>query len=127
MPHPSVRNQNQDVILWAKVGDDWQGEPEVSSPVVIKCRWDDRKSQAVNADGTVIGLDATVYVSQDIAIDSLMKLGILTDLTGTGFDEVNPDVYQVKTITKTPNLNNRANTRRLGLVRFRGSLPAGVG
>lgn len=126
MPHISRRNHNQTALLWESLSNDWQGEPEVDNPVVIRCRWEDRKSQAVNADGLLVGLDATVFVSRDIPIDSLMKLGELSDLTGTGFTETDVDIFQVKTVTKVPSLNNRANTRRLGLVRFRGSLPATI-
>lgn len=129
MPHPSLRSMHQTAVLWEKTGDDYEGEPKVSLPVVVKCRWEDRKSQMVNTEGVVIGLDASVKVARDIPIDSLMRLGDLSSITGTGFtdDPDDVDVYQVKTMNRVPSLNNRARTRRYGLVRFRGALPENVG
>ena len=117
---------HQRAILWEKTGDDFEGQPKVSSPVTVKCRWEDSNRQAVSAEGAVIGLDAQVWCNTEIPVDSLMMQGDLTDLTGTGFVESDVDIFQVKTVRTTPSLNNRARMRQYGLVRFRGSLPASV-
>ena len=127
MPPLERQNLHDRAILWTKTGDDYQGEPIISDPVEIACRWEDRKSQSMNAENTLIGLDATVHVRQDVAVDSLMMKGTLSDITGTGFDDPNPEIMQVKTVQKMTDLKGRVTKRQLGLQRFRGKLPDSVG
>ena len=127
MPHPAIKSLPQYAVLWSKTGDDWQGEPKVASPVQIRCRWEYRASQAVNPEGVVISLDAQLFVSQEIPVDSLLFEGVLADLTGTGFTGGGAEIMQVKTVNNISDVKGRVYARRLGLVRYRGSLPASVG
>lgn len=126
MPPFETQNLHQTAILWEKVGDDFEGEPKVSSPVQIPCRWEDTQSQMVAPDGAVIGLSANVVVRRDIPIDSLMMQGTLPDLSGTGFDDDDPAIMQVKSVRKVPDLKDRVFTRIVSLQRFRGKLPTNV-
>lgn len=124
MPPLEQQNFHDTAVLWEKTGDDYEGEPIVSdTPTEIACRWENRQTQSMNPDGTVIGLDAQVYVRQDIVVDSLMMKGSLTDLTGTGFDDPDPLLMQVKSVRVLTDLKGRVTFRQIGLMRFRGKLP----
>ena len=127
MPALEVTDLHDTAVLWAKTGSDWQGDEKLASPVEIACNWEDTDTQGVSPEGVTIGYSASVIVKQSVPMDSLMMLGTLTDLAGTGFDADNPRVMQVKSIRSLEDLKGRIPFRSLRLVRYRGTLPAQVG
>ena len=83
----------QKAVLLEASGVDRNGEPTVDAATEIDVRWIDGQTEALNKDGVVIGYDATVLTSQEIALESIMWLG-----TEENWDALSSysDVYQVK-------------------------------
>lgn len=81
MPPPlEVCDLNGVAVLWPYAGTKPNGEIVVTTPVEIPVRWTWRATASASGGGT---FDATVVVAEDVAVDSLMWEGSLSDLTGT--------------------------------------------
>ena len=76
----------QYAVLWAVADYDEYGNPTVSAAAEISCRWEDGKRDIVGPDGSVIAVDAEVFVDQAIAVNSILWKGRLTALPGTPTD-----------------------------------------
>lgn len=94
----------------------------VSMPQELRVRWIDGRSEAFDPQGQPTALDATVIVDREIPIGSIMWKGKLDDLLGTAGPE-DATLHQVVTVTYTPGIKARTTRRRVGLVRFRQTLP----
>lgn len=124
MPDIRVSNLYQWAVLWPTTGGTAEsGEPLVGPPVEIRCRWIDRRSESLDPDGQPIALDATVIVDREIPIGSNMWKGKLKDWYGTGSAGSGIGLMAVKTSGTTPDIKNRGIRRRVGLMKFRDSLP----
>lgn len=117
MPFPSQTMLDQDAVLWEYVRLDNEGQPMVKQAVQLDVRWEFKAGQAVDPQGKVIAIDATVMVDREIPIDSIMWKGLIADFPGQG------GLMQVKTYNNTPSANGRDETIVLGLVRYRNKLP----
>ena len=124
MPDIESSDRYQTAVLWAAGGYDDYGEQTVGDPVEVQVRWVNNRSEALDANGNMIAIDATVVLAQDVAIGDKMWLGTLDDLPGTGY-QPDEDVMEVVTFGKTPDLKGRFYRREAGLKRFRDTLPEG--
>ena len=114
MPDLETFDLVDDAVLWPFAARSNDGEVTVSGPVPIKVRWRQRQSEAMNAQGHTIMLDASVAVGRDVAIDSLMFLGKIQDYNDA---DGKSDKLIVKTFSKTPDVNGQKFRRRCGLMR----------
>lgn len=130
MPSIEVANLKQDAVLWPNNGYDAYGNPKVSGAVPIKVRWRDTHREIVAPDGNTIAIDATATVPFDIAVDSIMWLGYITDL---GFGILSPggppirippkDAMLVKDFKRVPDIKGRKFRRTVQLMRAGDKLP----
>ncbi len=132
MPDQTISDLFQRAVLWPILSVDGYGGPVISIPSEIPVRWKWGFTNMLNPKRETITVDATVRVDQEIVVDSLIWLGKLTDISnGTlGPDLQTPSgLCQVKAIKHTPDIDNRFQSRTLGVIRFRGPLPTvpGVG
>jgi hypothetical protein len=89
----------QKAVLWAFASYDSNGEPVVSYPVEISCRWESVTKEIVSENNTLIAVDAEIWVSQEIAKGSMLWKGTLAALPSpvtavmevVGFDII-PDI-----------------------------------
>ena len=126
MPPLETADRKQKAVLWPLDGHDRYNNPKIGDPIELNVRWVGSTSEALDAEGNTITLDATVVVDRDISIDSNMFLGTLDDWLGTGSIGSASQVMHVKTVSTTTDLKNRGGgfTRRtVGLMRFKDTLP----
>lgn len=112
--------RRQYAVLWA-AGTTYTeiGRKKVQRAVQVEVRWEEKQTDAMNAHGESIRIDATVVVDQDVEIGSLMWLGELADWTSSS-----GDIYEVVSFSKVPNLKQTRLRRVVGLVRYSDSLPS---
>jgi hypothetical protein len=113
------RNLNQAAVYRELRGVDRYGEPLVAGPVEIAVRFERRKREVRKADGTVIGLDATMMVDREVKVGSTVSLGTLDDWLGTGSAGEESELYQVVTYGEVPDVRGLHLQRTAGLARFR--------
>jgi len=124
MPPIERVNRHDDAILWDVTGVDAYGEPLRDDPVELKVRWENNRSEMLDANGQSITVDATAVVAQDVTVGALMWQGLLDDWYGTGSSGSDNGLCQVVAFSKIPDLKGRNYRRTVGLMRFRGTLPA---
>lgn len=119
MPHIETDKRKQKAVYYA-AGTEYTdtGVLKVVAGAELSVRWEERQSEALDGEGQAIRLDATVVVSQDIAIGSLMWLGALKTLPTTV-----TDLFKVITFNSTPNIKNTRTRRTVGLQRYSDKLP----
>jgi hypothetical protein len=129
MPDIEICGLEQDAVLWKFLSYDGHGGPVLDTQLAIKVRWKWQRSEMLSPQNATVSVDATAIVALDVPVDSLMWLGRVEDFAGTAgpLDATPSGVCQVKTQSWTPDLKGRTSRRTLGLVRWRGPLPAGVG
>lgn len=125
MPSQEGRFREQDAVLFAYLGQDRYGEPRVDSGTEIKVRYNTMRRKVLDPDGKTITLDGSAVVNQEVAVNSLLFIGTLSEWVGTGSSLADNELLQVKTYNDTPDIKNRASFKELGLMRFRNTMPTG--
>lgn len=126
MPSPEVIFRHQKAVLWELSGRDDYNEPLVSAPTEIWVRWNHNRSEALDAQGNKIALDAQAVVGQSIPLGSTLALGSLAEWYGTGSAGEASEVMQVITSSEMRDVKGRLVGRSVGLKRFR-DVPPSVG
>ena len=75
MIQPYTRNLHQDAMYWPPVGNDGFGGMTYGTPVLIKCRWQDRMTLVRDAEGKEVTSSAIVYADQALEVEGLLLLG----------------------------------------------------
>jgi hypothetical protein len=120
--------RNQVATLWIIKGFDRHNQIQVFPPIQVNVRWNQKRSDTLDALGSTIALDAEAVVDRRVPIDSLMALSKLTDWIGTGTGTGTslgtfPEIHQVKTIDEAKDMKGINVRRTVGLMRFMGTLP----
>ena len=107
------RMRKQTVVYWPLAsldsgGDDFDdyGQPVVTDPVELSCRWEDVSEEFVGADGTRLLSHAKVYVESDVAVGGILMLGEIDDITDSDNIKENDGAWEIKRFDKLPNLKN---------------------
>ena len=132
MPPIETEGLHDKAMLWRVTGVNAYGQPTHEPvPEEIRVRWITRKSHESTPFGSTVKLDATVYVDQEIPIDSLMWQGCQEEWeesyygtgSGSGTDgldfKTEQNLYIVKAYKETPDVKVFEVRREVGLVRFR--------
>jgi len=106
-----TRMLKQTCVYWALASsesgglayDDY-GQPVVTDPVEIECRWEDVNEEFIDATGTKQTSRAKVYVSQDVDVGGILMLGELTDITDDDNPKENDGAWEIRKFDKLPNL-----------------------
>lgn len=85
-------------------GFDDYGQPVVTSPMELDCRWEDRAEEYIGADGTMLISRSVVFVSEDVEVGGILMLGELTDITDAVNIKENEGAWEIKSFSKVPNL-----------------------
>lgn len=121
MPEIEVSSLHQKAVLWAYYDTDGNGEPRVSEPVEIDCRWEHVVSQMLSPQGEPIAVDGEVFVDRVIAVGSVLWKGALADLPATP-----TALKEVLAYVEVPDIKGRNYERSVLTRRFRESLPTVV-
>jgi hypothetical protein len=129
MPDMETMDCNDLAVLWAFEGrSNAQGQPVVSAvPCELHVRWVGRQSSVLDKDGHKVSMDATAVLGEnapDVDLDSILWLGGLRDLPNPN-NTPTAGLHVVKTFNKTTSLDGRRVRRKVGLMRYNGTLPTG--
>jgi hypothetical protein len=124
MPDIETSDLLQQAMYWRANGvTGVSGEMKVEAGIEIPVRWEDAYREVIGPSGQKIGLTADVMADRDIKLGSILWLGSLEEWSNTGSGADETELYQVITKEVTPDIR-AINTRwKLGLMRYRHSLP----
>lgn len=120
MPDIESAERHQDAVLWAKSDDDRYGAPKVSAGTALRVRWEEKKSEMLDAQGETVAIDAQVVVDRDVTVGGIMWLGKLSSLGGAS---PTSNIYQVAAFDKVPDIDGIYFRRTVGLKRFGDNMP----
>lgn len=123
MPAFETMDRPQTATYWPKIGDSNLGLPVVGSPVQLSVQWDDHSAEVLDPKGNVVTVDATMFASQTLLIDSVVKKGTLAEWQGTGSADVPSRLMMIKTVNITPDIKGRNVVYFYGLMRYNDDLP----
>jgi len=118
MPVLEESDLHEYAVLWSAGGVDDYGNPTVSAPVEIPCRWLIGMRESLDAEGNIIGVSDTVIVDRAIPIGSILWKGRLKDLPSSP-----TDLKQVIEYRETPDVKGRKRRRMVLLSRYSDQLP----
>lgn len=125
MPPLETADHYDYAALWEFIGRDSTGQTVVESVVEISCRWEEDRRDTIDAQGNTIATDVTVFLSRDVPIGSILRLGRVSSIPSP------PDnLMQVVTKNTANDLKNRLTQRDLALIRYSQQMPeiqAGTG
>lgn len=95
----------QVATYWAPLGgDNGFGKINLAAPVSVKCRWEDKQDQTIDAKGKEIISKAYVYFpdTQQVGIGGYLLLGISTNLDPRQVTSA----WEIKNTNRVPNIRN---------------------
>lgn len=104
------RMRKQTAVYWPldieSGGDkfDDYGQPVLSDPIEIKCRWEDVSEEFIGSDGTRQISNAKVYVDRDVDVGGVLMLGTLLDVSSADNPKGNIGAFEIRKFEKIPNL-----------------------
>jgi hypothetical protein len=118
MPYHGYAGNNQDAILWRRVGTHSSGAPVVSLIAEqVECVWTDTGSEDAAPDSESISIDATVSgLDTDIPVGSAMAKGRVEDLAGTA-QLPTENVFRVVRFANQPDWRGRDFDKEASLTR----------
>ena len=119
MPDISQMNLFQWCVVWEKSDTKSRyGQPRVSSPTNVKCRWLISDQEGVTQEGTTEDYPKTIPVNTDVPLGSYVwGPGKIADLPSE------PQYWEVVGRSKTPDLKNRHPSYQITLRKASKSLP----
>ena len=77
------------------------GKPiTTSSPVEIKCRWDDTQDEFVDSQGMKQKASVKIIADRDLDIGGCIFLGMLDEIEDQDDPKLNPRVHEIRSFTK---------------------------
>ena len=101
-----TRMRRQKAVWWAQIpgsSPDAYGNPKLSPPVEIACRWEEIVKEFIGKDGTPQISSAVVYPDRVLTIGDVLWLGTLASVPYPGQARTNPAWKEVKGFSSTPN------------------------
>lgn len=127
MPNIEIASLKQRAVLWSFAGYNEFGDPTVNEPVEIPCRWESGLREATDAQASPIAVTDEVHVAQVIEAGSILYLGELDDVVGTGTGLITADVLNVVVdYTEAPDIKGRKVQRSVMLQKWSSTLPTVV-
>lgn len=99
----SKRFMKQTAVYWEASGVSDHGQPTYEAPVQIDCRWEGVTEEFIDSDGDRVLSRARLIVDRDIAMKSVLWLGVLVDVVDENDPRENDDAWEVRQFRKTPN------------------------
>jgi len=97
-----TRMRKQTAVYWAYTSTDEYGVKQVGSPVLIKCRWEDKSEEFLDSHGERQMSNAVVYVDRDTPIGGILMLGVLADITDSTNIKENDGAWEIRKFDKLP-------------------------
>lgn len=122
MPSVSVASCVHNAVVWPFLDVNQDNEPLFSAPEDIKVRWEKKRLQRIADDGNIGVTVASVLVSREVVVGSLMREGKLEDLPESP-TEVPSNLFEVMDYDEVPNVKHRDPARSVRLQRWKGAVP----
>lgn len=100
------RMRRQTAVLWSQgtlTPDDF-GRPQVTAPIEIACRWEDRREEFITFEGEKDMSRSLVYVDRVLKAGDVLMLGKLTSVVDGATPKNNPGAWEVRGMEQVPNL-----------------------
>lgn len=121
------RARRQLAVLWPFVSHDENGEPLVGDPVELTVRWEKGLSQEITPNTNPIAVTATIWVDREIENGSMMRIGSLDEVTGTGTGTEAPpvpdEILEVVDYQEIPDIKGRVFERVVLCQKYADGLP----
>lgn len=132
MPPLGQSGMHDDAVLWvlSQGFGDYSGTPAYdSSPQALRVRWEPGRTLTRGPDGSLVAVDAQVWVNRRVEPKSLLWRGNIDDLPPVNsFADLSPDVQseimEVVTYNEVPDVKGRDPVFRLGLAWWRQTQPS---
>lgn len=96
---------------WRVTGGDGFGGDQFATPVLVKCRWENKQETYIGQiDRRELISKAVVYLDTDVSVGDYLAPG---DLTATSSPVGVATAYKVQRYSKTPNLRNLDYVRKV--------------
>lgn len=122
MGHQESDFRKQKAVLWSvsSTPTDY-GRYKLNAAVQLDVRWEERKHETTNPQGTTILADAMLSVGQAVTVGSIMWKGRKSELPDpvTGVT----DLYEVVSYNEIPDLKGRGYERTVSLQKWSNELP----
>jgi len=106
-----TRMQKQICVYWPLAssdsgGDDFDdyGQPIVTTPIELNCRWEDVAEEFIDKNGTRQISHSKVYPDQDVDVGGILMLGTEDDITDLTNIKENDNAWEIRRFDKLPNL-----------------------
>lgn len=96
--------RKQQAVYWPYIITDEFGVKQVGSPVLIKCRWEARNEEFLDAEGERQMSKAIVYVDRDTPNGGILMLGVLADITDPVNIKENDGAWEIRRFDNLPDL-----------------------
>lgn len=94
-----TRGLQQDATYWAPGAPNKFGKIAFSTPITIKCRWEDKAELFMAKTGKETVSRAKVMLASDVSTEGYLHLGISTDADPRTLNTA----YEIMAFGKTPN------------------------
>jgi len=101
-----TRLLKQKCVLWTHITYGINGMPIYSSPVEIKCRWEDSYVEYLDKQNQVCLSAAVVYLDRDVKVGDVLMLGSISENLESD-PLMNEGAAEIKQFNKIPDLKNR--------------------
>jgi hypothetical protein len=106
---------NQTAVYWPPEssesgGDDFDdyGQPQVTLPVEVNVRWDDKNEEFISIEGTTLTSRSIVLVDQDVEVGGILMLGRMADINSSlDLEDIkdNDNAWEIKRVDRIPNID----------------------
>lgn len=100
---------NQEATYWGLPTIDGFGTRTFATPVIIKCRWEDRTGLLIEKNGEEINSRAVVYPAVDIVKGGYLALG---DFTATENPQDEETAYMIQDYQSIPSVSGKQTLRK---------------
>ncbi len=95
----------QQATYWEPDAEDAYGKPSFKTPVLLKCRWEDRTELVHNKLNSEYVSKARVFFAQDMSVDGYIALGdYVTDLVASPLTLTT--AHEIMLVSRIPDLRN---------------------
>lgn len=122
----SISSNGSKAVLWAFAGYDPDGEPTVSEPEEIVCRWVEKHAAQQSPDSTPHAITDQLLTQENIPLGSIVARGEADDIVGTGTGLNTSVEYGLRIVVgvdRTDDIKTRNVMRTYALAKYAASLP----
>lgn len=111
----AVKVMQQVAVYWEITGVDEFGKPTYQDAIEISCRWEDVQEVFITANGEKAISKAQLIVDRDLKNESVIFLGLASDLTDILVPKNNDGAWEIRWYGKLPDFKGKKFLREVML------------